>query len=131
MNQMGHGLPNMIGVERGDLDSKIRKILPDYMTMGETGMGGHVEHLKHKDIPRNSIPMLGAAGPFGYIDMGGMFTVLKVREGITSYTDPGWYKNPEGTVAVSATKHELERDLGITVNERKRSRVNASHEHHH
>lgn len=33
------------------------------------------------------------------IEMGGMFTVLKVREGITSYTDPGWYHNPPGTVA--------------------------------
>lgn len=131
MNQMGHGLPNMIGVERGDLDKKIKKILPDYMTMGETGMGGHAEHMQHMDIPRNSIPMLGAPGPFSYIDMGGMFTILKVREGITSYQDPGWYKNPEGTVAVSATNEELHRDLGVTANERKVSPANTKHMHHH
>jgi len=31
--------------------------------------------------------------------MGGMFTILKVRAGITSYDDPGWYQNPPGTVA--------------------------------
>ena len=31
--------------------------------------------------------------------MGGMFPVLKVREGIKSYEDPGWYKQPSGTVA--------------------------------
>jgi hypothetical protein len=31
--------------------------------------------------------------------MGGMFTVLKVRDGISSFEDPGWYQNPEGTVA--------------------------------
>jgi hypothetical protein len=31
--------------------------------------------------------------------MGGMFTILKVRDGITNYDDPGWYKNPPGTVA--------------------------------
>ena len=31
--------------------------------------------------------------------MGGMFTVVKVREGITSYADPGRYRNPPGTVA--------------------------------
>lgn len=31
--------------------------------------------------------------------MGSMFTVLKVREGITNYNDPGWYQNPPGTVA--------------------------------
>jgi len=30
--------------------------------------------------------------------MGGMFTVLKVRAGITSYEDPGWYKYPAGSV---------------------------------
>lgn len=128
MNQMGHGLPNMIGVERGDLDEKIKKILPDYMTMGETGMGGHAEHMQHMDIPRNSIPMLGAPGPFSYIDMGGMFTILKVREGITSYNDPGWYKNPNGTVAVSATGDELQKDLGI---ERKSKQNVKTEKHHH
>lgn len=39
--------------------------------------------------PENSVPMLGMEGPFGYIDMGGMFTLLKVREGLKSYEDPG------------------------------------------
>lgn len=130
MNQMGHGLPNMIGVERGDLDAKINKILPDYMTMGETGMGGHAEHMQHMDIPRNSIPMLGAPGPFDYIDMGGMFTILKVREGITSYNDPGWYKNPNGTVAVSATSDELRKDLGIAREAKPKVDVD-KHKHHH
>ncbi len=131
MNQMGHGLPNMIGVERGDLDAKIKKLLPDYMMMGETGMGGHPEHMQHMDIPKNSIPMLGAPGPFSYIEMGGMFTMLKVREGITAYNDPGWYKNPEGTVAISATNAELQRDLGITQSGRKDAPTIQKHEHHH
>ena len=41
-----------------------------------------------------------AAGPFGSIFMGGMFTILKVREGLSSYEkDPGWYQHPPGTVA--------------------------------
>jgi hypothetical protein len=31
--------------------------------------------------------------------MGGMFTVLKVRDGITSYEDPGHYEPPAGTRA--------------------------------
>jgi hypothetical protein len=33
--------------------------------------------------------------------MGGMFTVLKVRDGQKpgDYSDPGWYKHPAGTVA--------------------------------
>jgi hypothetical protein len=49
-----------------------------------------------------------------YIDMGGMFTILKVRKDITSYADPGWYKHPPGTVAEPAVEQELRRD-GIDV----------------
>ena len=38
------------------------------------------------------IPMVGGAGPFGTITMGGMFTILKVRENLASYDkDPGWF----------------------------------------
>jgi hypothetical protein len=72
--------------------------------MGEMGML----------VPRNSIPMVGAPGKHGYIDMGGMFTILKVRENLTSYNDPGWYENPPGTLASLASHDELERDLGKT-----------------
>jgi hypothetical protein len=43
--------------------------------------------------------MMTGTGPFGPIEMGGMFTVLKVRDGIASYEDPGWYKHPAGTLA--------------------------------
>jgi manganese oxidase len=42
-------------------------------------------------VPRNSIPMVGGKGPFDYSSMGGMFTMLKVREGLTEYKDPEWY----------------------------------------
>ena len=38
-------------------------------------------------------------GPYGNIEMGGMFTVFKVRDGLTTYADPGWYRAPAGTVA--------------------------------
>ena len=34
--------------------------------------------------------------------MGGMFTVLKVRDGITSYDDPGWYKHPRERARVAS-----------------------------
>ena len=47
-------------------------------------------------------------------DMGGMMTVFKVREGITTYEDPGWYQNPPGTVASEASAEDLKRD-GIPV----------------
>ena len=42
--------------------------------------------------------------------LGGMFTVLKVRDTLTSYKDPGWYDNPAGTLSISATGDELRRD---------------------
>ncbi len=45
------------------------------------------------------------AGPFGALEMGGMFSVVKVREGLArnDYKDPGWYKHPQGTVAYEWT----------------------------
>src|SRR5207249_4981311 len=108
MNQMGHDIPNMIGVQAGNLDEKIRSLLPAYMTMGHTGMGEMAR--MGMPVPKNSIPMQGGQGPFGLIDMGGMFTVLKVREGINTYEDPGWYQHPQGTVAGPATADQLRHD---------------------
>jgi len=112
MNQMGHRFPNLIGVDKTGFDKKLRKMIPGYMTMGEAGMGDMGE--MGMPSPRNSIPMVGGLGPFDYIAMGGMFTVLKVREGITNYEDPGWYQHPPGTVADVASGEDLKRD-GIQV----------------
>jgi hypothetical protein len=49
--------------------------------------------------------MMTGQGPFGAIEMGGMFTVMKVRRDLprNSYADPGWYKHPKGTVAYEYT----------------------------
>lgn len=113
MNQMGHGIPNMVGVEARGLDRRIRPLVPGYMTMGQTGMGDMGE--MGMKVPENSIPMVGARGQFGYITMGGMFTIVKVREGLTDRdTDPGPYRFPPGTVASEARPEELARD-GIVV----------------
>jgi FtsP/CotA-like multicopper oxidase with cupredoxin domain len=95
MNAMSHDAPNMLGVRQDRVEDRVRKILPGYMAMGENGMGDMMEMGR----PRNTLPMMAGTGPFGPIEMGGMFTVLKVREGITSYDDPGWYKHPEGALA--------------------------------
>jgi manganese oxidase len=112
MNQMGHDFPNMIGVNPGDLDGQVQALLPAYMTMGQDGMGEHGLHIQsgHIAAPPNSIPMLGGRGPFDYITMGGLLTILKVREHLTSYDDPGWYDYPEGTVASLASTEALARD---------------------
>ncbi len=112
MNQMGHEMPNTVGVVTGSFDSRARALLPDYMTMGQRGMGDMGS--MRMALPKNSIPMLGKEGPFSYIGMGGMFTILKVREKLTSYDDPGWYEHPSGTVADAASADELRRD-GVRV----------------
>lgn len=106
MNQMGHNIPNMIGVDARDLDPQIRSLLPGYMTMGEHGMGDMAT--MGMRMPENSIPMVGADGPYDYITMGGMFTILKVRERLRDGEDPGWYETPPGTLARLATAEELE-----------------------
>ena len=93
MNAMNHELPNMLGVAQRNVEEKVRAVLPGYMPMGETGMGGMMD----MGQPKNTLPMMAGKGPFGPIEMGGMFTVLKVRDGIKGYEDPGWYKYPEGT----------------------------------
>jgi hypothetical protein len=95
MNAMSHDVPNMLGVKQGGVEEKVRELLPGYMAMGETGMGNMME-MGH---PKNTLPMMTGTGPYGPIEMGGMFTVLKVRDGITSYEDPAWYKPPQGTMA--------------------------------
>ncbi len=93
MNAMGHDVPNMLGVKQQGLEEQVRAFLPGYMAMGENGMGQMMEMGR----PKNTLPMMTGDGPFGPIEMGGMFTVFKVRSGISSYADPGWYKYPEGS----------------------------------
>jgi hypothetical protein len=45
--------------------------------------------------------MMTGTGPFGAIGMGGMFSVVKVRDNQKpgDYGDPGWFKHPAGTLA--------------------------------
>lgn len=117
MNQMGHDLPNMTGTDARRIDRAVGAVLPAYMTMGHDGMGEMGAHLEmgHMPIPENSLPMIGARGPRDYITMGGMFTILKVRDTLTGSADPGWYDNPEGE-ARPATAAQLARD-GIILND--------------
>jgi manganese oxidase len=99
MNAMGHDVPTMIGVDHRDVVDKIQKLVPDYMVMGERGMADMGE--MEMPLPDNTLPMMTGAGQYGAMEMGGMFTVVKVREGLSAndYKDPGWYKHPQGTVA--------------------------------
>jgi FtsP/CotA-like multicopper oxidase with cupredoxin domain len=98
MNAMSHDMPTLIGVDQAGVAQKINDLVPGYMTMGDKGgsMGG-----MQMPLPENTLPMMTGRGPFGNIEMGGMFTVIKVREGLArgDYHDPGWYRHPAGTVA--------------------------------
>lgn len=107
MNAMGHDFPNMIGVKQDDLVKKIRNLVPDYMSMGETGMSEMTDMaaMMEMPLPDNTLPMMTGIGQYGAIEMGGMFTTVKVREGLkhNDYKDPGAYVHPKGTLASEYT----------------------------
>jgi hypothetical protein len=67
--------------------------------MGSAGMAdmGSMEH----PMPDNTLPMMTGFGQFGPIEMGGMFTLVKIREGLArnDYTDQGHFQHPPETVA--------------------------------
>ncbi len=100
MNAMGHAVPTTIGVDQRDLARKIAALVPDYMDMsGEGGAMGDMS--MQMPLPDNTLPMMAGNGPYGNIEMGGMFTVFKIRAELAhdDYRDPGWYEAPRGSVA--------------------------------
>ncbi len=99
MNAMGHEVPNPIGADLRDVGERVSRLVDGYMAMGTTGMAEHAAHAEHAAAPENTLPMMTGTGPYGAIEMGGMFTIIKIRPGIESYEEPGWYEHPEGTVA--------------------------------
>lgn len=103
MNAMGHGIPNLVGADQSGVAREIRALLPGYMAMGEHGMSEHAAHVAMGMMkgPANTLPMMTGKGPAGPLEMGGMFTLVKVRDGIAKgdFRDPGWYRHPPGTQA--------------------------------
>ncbi len=108
MNQMQHNLTNLVGIETQGIEERMRQFFPNFMgLMNVNGMGEMFEmygdrekgHMDSKiEYPPNISP-IGNPGPFGVIETGGMFTILKVRDHLSNGGDPGWYKHPPGTVA--------------------------------
>jgi hypothetical protein len=112
MNAMNHDVPTTLGVESGDLARQITSLIPDYMSMGGTGpiggtgamgsTGSSMDDMPmHMPLPENTLPMMAGTGPYGGMEMGGMFTVMKIRPDLAphDYRDPGWYRAPAGSVA--------------------------------
>lgn len=115
MNQMGHGTPNMIGVDASAFDAALMDHVPEFMEVMDSGAGagmhdGSADGAAVRERARNGIPMIGGDGPHGYITMGGMFTVLKVREELSAGDASGWFVNPPGTQAGPASPSDLQRD---------------------
>ena len=104
MNAMGHDIPNVVGVNQDDVEGRIRALVPGYMHMGEFGMAEHQDHGMMMMGPENTLPMMMGQGPFGNLEMGGMFSVVKVRDELPADgSDPGWYDHPQGTIAYKVT----------------------------
>jgi hypothetical protein len=105
---MGHGIPNTIGVEQRDLAEQISSLVPNYMNMGGEGGAMGDMHMQ-MPLPQNTLPMMTGTGPHGSIDMGGMFTLVKIRADLArnDYRDPGWYQAPKGSVAYLWQGEEL------------------------
>jgi manganese oxidase len=100
---MGHDVPTMIGVDHRGVAQQITKLIPDYMVMSERGMADMAE--MQMPLPDNTAPMMSGEGPYGSVEMGGMFTMVKVRreQKRGDYSDPGWFNQPEGTQAFEWT----------------------------
>ncbi|MGH8856799.1 MAG: copper oxidase, partial [Polaromonas sp.] len=98
-----HDVPTLIGVDHRKVVKDITNVIPDYMVMGERGMADMAE--MEMPLPDNTERMMTGAGPFGSVEMGGMFSMVKVRKDQKpgDYKDPGWYQHPTGTVAYEWT----------------------------
>jgi len=105
MNQMGHGLPNLIGVDPSAFDERLHEVVPLYGALDASGPGG-----AHALVPENSLPMIGQRGPFGHITMSGMFSVLKVRGELGPDAAASWYAHPPDEIARPASAEELAAD---------------------
>ncbi len=108
MNQMGDTFPNMLGMEVGNFEKKMQKLIPNYKILGTTGMKDMTK--SGLSIPKNSIPMLGYKGQFGQTALGGMANILRIRKKTNNYKDPGPYSFPRGTIASPATEGDLQKD---------------------
>jgi hypothetical protein len=96
MNAMSHTVPNSIGAAQDELARQIADLVPGYMSPAPA-----MSEMMNMPLPSNTLPMMTGGGRYGDIEMGGMFTVMKIRadQKAGDYRDPGWYAAPAGSVA--------------------------------
>ena len=100
---MGHEVPNTLGVDQRGVEQDIRKMLPGFIAMNQHGMAEHQEHIDagHHPGPPNILPMMTGKGPYGNLEMGGMFTMVKVRD---NHITPGIFPTPDGTTHLTVPR---------------------------
>ncbi len=92
MNAMGHDVKTYIGVDLKSLKKEISKVIPGgYMPMGQAG-GADMAAME-MPLPDNTLPMMTGQGPYGAVEMGGMFTIVKYARGLSETTT----RTPAGT----------------------------------
>jgi len=72
MNQMGHGLPLMTGVDQSGVADRLNQLVPGYMPMGAAGMGdgtrvGHPEGVLVGDAGEAGAPVQGSQAGGGAV----------------------------------------------------------------
>ena len=87
MNAMGHNVKNFIGVQKRDLVK--RSARSPRRTIRRWGRRAWRRWATWRcRCPENTVPMMGGSGPFGPIEMGGMFSVVKVRRDLPRTITP-------------------------------------------
>jgi manganese oxidase len=98
---MDHNIRNLIGINRQEL-AKARKVIPDFHPMVTGGMADM--GVMEMPMPDSALPMMTGVGQCGPLEVGSMFTVMKVRQGLgaSDYRDPCPYRNPDDTIVHEA-----------------------------
>lgn len=86
-------------VASAPLSASTIKALQD--ALNKQGIAVKADGVLEMPMPDNTLPMMTGFGPFGPVEMGGMFSVVKVRNGVgrDDYKNPPDYEHPPGTVA--------------------------------
>jgi hypothetical protein len=75
---MGHGVPTMLGADASAAQATLRSMVPGHIAMDANGM--HEMASMRMSLPDTTLPMMGGQGPYVPIGMGGMLTLLEVRD---------------------------------------------------
>lgn len=94
-----HLVPDTSDAQQKGIEEKVRAFVADEMRMGEPGMAGMQDVARSGRGPRSTLRMRNGRGPSGNMEVGGMPTILEVRDDVECSADPGWDERPPAGVA--------------------------------